>query len=488
MRYGCNEHEGMWFLLPSVMFCDYLEACEPGYRNDTSSPCRPCTLEELTKQAPLLSARNPGAPVADADGTCSFFRGPTVRRAHDPNAKYGAAGDAVPSQLLQYTVTYENEGEGRAYGVYVTDELSPHLDETTLELNGQGTFYPATRTIIWNVGELASKGEDGSKGEVSFSVRARSGLPSGTVITNQARVFFPSVPEETPTNSVVNVVQPLAAIPQSVETAYGQSIAVTLSGADVSGSPLTYQVKASALNGDLSGVPPLLTYTPATNFTGLDRFSFTVSNGVSQSRPADIAVLVQPSPADTIPPEVVWTYPEDGATVENVSPEPITTDAIGAAWAPSLHAVFSEAMDPASITKESFELSTGGGVIRNFSVTWDGTVNQALIVPREPWQEGDYTVTVTTDVRDASGNPLAAEYEWSFRIGAAVPHCTGDCNEDGNVTVDELIKGVNIALGSATIENCPVFDKNDDGTVTVDELVTGVNNALSGCAEPTPLF
>ena len=59
--------------------------------------------------------------------------------------------------------------------------------------------------------------------------------------------------------------------------------------------------------------------------------------------------------------------------------------------------------------------------------------------------------------------------------------CAGDCNDDGTVTVDELVRGVNIALGIAEVKACRLFDKNDDGAVTVDELVSAVNAALGGC-------
>jgi hypothetical protein len=68
-----------------------------------------------------------------------------------------------------------------------------------------------------------------------------------------------------------------------------------------------------------------------------------------------------------------------------------------------------------------------------------------------------------------------------FARGAFASACLGDCNGDGEVTVDELIRGVNIALGSLPLSECPVFDGNEDGSVTVDELITAVNNALSGC-------
>ncbi len=59
--------------------------------------------------------------------------------------------------------------------------------------------------------------------------------------------------------------------------------------------------------------------------------------------------------------------------------------------------------------------------------------------------------------------------------------CIGDCNGDGEVRVNELVIGVNIALGAAQISSCPAFDKNGDGMVTVNELVLGVNNALNAC-------
>ena len=59
--------------------------------------------------------------------------------------------------------------------------------------------------------------------------------------------------------------------------------------------------------------------------------------------------------------------------------------------------------------------------------------------------------------------------------------CTGDCDGDGAVTINELIRGVTIALAIAPIEDCPALDRDRDGTVTVNELISAVNNALGGC-------
>ena len=59
--------------------------------------------------------------------------------------------------------------------------------------------------------------------------------------------------------------------------------------------------------------------------------------------------------------------------------------------------------------------------------------------------------------------------------------CVGDCDQSGTVTVDELIKGVNIALGILPLAQCPQFDCNSNGQVTIDCLVKAVNAALNGC-------
>jgi poly(3-hydroxybutyrate) depolymerase/6-phosphogluconolactonase (cycloisomerase 2 family) len=67
---------------------------------------------------------------------------------------------------------------------------------------------------------------------------------------------------------------------------------------------------------------------------------------------------------------------------------------------------------------------------------------------------------------------------------APIVRCVGDCDWDSQVTVDELVLGVNIARGTTPLSACETFDDDGAGTVTVDKLVRGVSNALHGCAEP----
>jgi streptogramin lyase len=62
-----------------------------------------------------------------------------------------------------------------------------------------------------------------------------------------------------------------------------------------------------------------------------------------------------------------------------------------------------------------------------------------------------------------------------------VDGCVGDCDGDRVVTVAELIRGVNVALGQGLLSLCPSFDRNDDGELTINELIIAVSNVLSGC-------
>jgi hypothetical protein len=60
--------------------------------------------------------------------------------------------------------------------------------------------------------------------------------------------------------------------------------------------------------------------------------------------------------------------------------------------------------------------------------------------------------------------------------------CVGDCNTDGEVTVDDLIIMVNIAQGSQPVSACPNGDANGDDEITIDDILQAVGKALNGCS------
>ncbi len=64
---------------------------------------------------------------------------------------------------------------------------------------------------------------------------------------------------------------------------------------------------------------------------------------------------------------------------------------------------------------------------------------------------------------------------------AGAQTCAGDCNNDGEVIVAELMMGVNIALGEARATVCSAIDTSEDARVSVAELISAVRSALEGC-------
>lgn len=66
-------------------------------------------------------------------------------------------------------------------------------------------------------------------------------------------------------------------------------------------------------------------------------------------------------------------------------------------------------------------------------------------------------------------------------LPTSLPPCVGDCDASQEVTVDEILVGVNIALGQRPLPACAAFDRDADFELTVDELVSGVDAALNGC-------
>ncbi len=90
-----------------------------------------------------------------------------------------------------------------------------------------------------------------------------------------------------------------------------------------------------------------------------------------------------------------------------------------------------------------------------------------------------------------------AVVRWSFAGmmftagGVEAQLCRGDYNGDGEVTVDEVITLVRIALSQSPLAACAAGDANGDGQITVEEIIQAVSMVLEGCRlvqtrTPTP--
>src|SRR6185503_10605054 len=111
------------------------------------------------------------------------------------------------------------------------------------------------------------------------------------------------------------------------------------------------------------------------------------------------------APVDTSPPTVSATSPSNAQT--------------GVAMNSSVSATFSETMTRSTLNSASFTLRpTSGGA--PLAGTVSAGSNTATIVPSVNLAAStQYTATITTAAKDATGNALAANFTWRFTTSAA---------------------------------------------------------------------
>ncbi|KAB2836885.1 MAG: hypothetical protein F9K48_00620, partial [Candidatus Brocadia sp.] len=96
----------------------------------------------------------------------------------------------------------------------------------------------------------------------------------------------------------------------------------------------------------------------------------------------------------------------------------------GVAINTAISASFSEEMEAATFTTGTFTLNDGIGNISG-AVTYSGTTSTFTPL-NNLFPFTDYTVTITTGVKDLAGNSTASDYTWSFIIGMDITLCTGE--------------------------------------------------------------
>jgi len=62
-----------------------------------------------------------------------------------------------------------------------------------------------------------------------------------------------------------------------------------------------------------------------------------------------------------------------------------------------------------------------------------------------------------------------------------VTRCVGDCNENYQISQTDLLSMLPRALEAAGLPGCATGDGNNDGRITVDEILAAMQNAQAGC-------
>ena len=139
----------------------------------------------------------------DADPVDDIYCG-IVTGSYDPNDKRGFPLGVTnqhhiqPNQQLQYIVRFQNTGTDTAFTVVIRDTLDTDLNIFTVNSGVSSHNYTfrkyGPRVLEWTFDDImlpdSTTDEPGSNGFITFTVDQVPDLPNGTVINNQADIYF----------------------------------------------------------------------------------------------------------------------------------------------------------------------------------------------------------------------------------------------------------------------------------------------------------
>jgi len=180
--------------------------------------------------------------------------------------------------------------EGDSVNITISEDGSP--DSFSLTLNATDDNGD---TLTWSIDSPASHGTASASG--TGSTKAISYAPAADYNGSDNFVVQVSDGNGGTDSITVNVtIEPINDAPvannQSVSTLENTAKNITLSASDVDGDLLTYFL-GSPSHGVLSGAPPNVTYTPDTNYSGPDSFTFYVNDGTVNSNTATVSITVE---------------------------------------------------------------------------------------------------------------------------------------------------------------------------------------------------
>ena len=148
------------------------------------------------------------APANDIDLTNnSNSNSQIVVNSYDPNDKMESRGKNIPfSSFAQddyffYTIRFQNNGTADAIDVRIEDVLDSQIDEATVRMVSSSHNYTLKKVnnqLVWEFKNIhlppSSVNQNGSMGYLQFKVQLIPGFQAGTIIPNNASIFFDSNP------------------------------------------------------------------------------------------------------------------------------------------------------------------------------------------------------------------------------------------------------------------------------------------------------
>ena len=268
--------------------------------------------------------------------------------------------------------------------------------------------------------------------------------------------------------TVVAIAPADGAIGVSILSTLSATISKSVDPATVTSGTFYVTGSAGTVSGTTSVIDLELVFVPTASLQNGVSYTATVTNGVKDldgnplSARKDWSFTTSTAP-DTTPPTVVSTTPASGSYNVSVSA--------------TVSALFSKALNQASVNSSSFKLLNGASLIDG-TVAYSGTTHTVTFTPDSQLDPAvTYTAALLPTITDTSGNHLAVTKEWQFTTASGstpVPPTVSETTPaDGDTNVP-LCASVGVLFSKAmdpnTITNATFVLKN--GTITVPASVS----------------
>lgn len=188
-------------------------------------------------------------------------------------------------------------------------------------------YTPVFQVLYWPDGDATPKTVTVN---LNPNATATSNKTFRAVLTNNTAGALLGSPASSTVTINFNAPPPLAnrrpfAFPQSLAATMNTAQPITLTGFDADADPLTYVIIVPPGKGTLTGTPPNLTYTPASNVTGSDRFCFVTSDGYTNSATGMVNIWINATSSSL--PTISLVSPTNGAWLVGPTNVVITVNA-----------------------------------------------------------------------------------------------------------------------------------------------------------------
>jgi large repetitive protein len=258
----------------------------------TISATAPVTeLLNAVLSATIKSPSIPNTNTTVPSKTTNFVRAADLSVAITPIAS------GIVNQDMTYTVQIANNGAGDALSSQLTYALPTGLQYKSTDDPSQCSFNLGASpngTLTCSFGTIAT----GSSKVLSVVVTPKQAISVTSTMTVATTVPNHGTDHDSKTTAIGNPGSGPTADPQTVSVDFNSpGQAITLVGHDSGGSALTYAIATSPVHGALSGSGATQAYKPSQNYSGLDTFTFTVTNaGSITSAAATVTITVGAEP------------------------------------------------------------------------------------------------------------------------------------------------------------------------------------------------